>query len=137
MVTKTSSFCSTISDDFRGRKVSGDDESVRLLAQNGFNEAVFKVQGKVHNKGIIRDGEQVLVSSQNWSGDGFLRNRDAGLIIEDRAVAQYFARVFDNDWTMVARPPFQGAGLAAVVADRDSPPPTGMVRMSWSDFFGE
>lgn len=126
-------------DDFTLRIIvsSGDDDSIRLLAQNGFNEAVFKVQSKIHNKGIVRDGAEVLVSSQNWSGDGFLRNRDAGLIIEDREIAQYFARVFDEDWKTRARAPFQTAGLAAIVAPDNAPPPAGMVRMSWSDFFGD
>jgi hypothetical protein len=126
-------------DDFTLRIIvgSGADDAIRRLAQNGFNEAVFKVQSKIHNKGIVRDGTEVLVSSQNWSGDGFLRNRDAGLIIEDREVAQYFAGVFDEDWKTRARPPFETAGLAAVIAPDNAPPPAGMVRMSWSDFFGD
>ena len=126
-------------DDFTLRIIvaSGNDDAIRVLGQNGFNEAVFKVQSKIHNKGIVRDGREVLISSQNWSGDGFLRNRDAGLIIEDREIAQYFARVFDDDWTLRSRPPFETAGLAAIIAPDDAVPPPGMVRMSWSDFFGE
>ena len=126
-------------DDFTLRIIvaSNSADAVRVLAQEGFNEAVFKVQSGIHNKGVVRDGEQVLVSSQNWSGDGFLRNRDAGLIIENREIAQYFAAIFDDDWNFRARPAFETAGLAAVIAPAGVPPPAGMVRMSWSEFFGE
>ncbi len=41
---------------------------------------------------------RVLVSSQNWSGDGFLRNRDAGLIVEDAEIAGYYEAIFLDDW---------------------------------------
>lgn len=44
------------------------------------------------------DGKTVLVSSTNWSGDGVLRNRDAGLIIHNEEVAQYYLQVFLDDW---------------------------------------
>jgi len=44
------------------------------------------------------DGETVLVSSANWSGDGVLRNRDAGLIIRNSEIAGYYQKVFVDDW---------------------------------------
>jgi hypothetical protein len=61
-----------------------------------------KIQNNVHNKGIVVDGSTVLVSSQNWSADGVLRNRDAGLIIESADVAGYFDQLFAHDWTNLA-----------------------------------
>ena len=126
-------------DDFDLRIIVGsnDREKVRKLAENGFNEAKIKVQSNVHNKAIVRDGTQVLVSSQNWSGDGFLRNRDAGLIIEDEDVAAYFREILGDDWEMRARDPFAGAALSAMIAEEGTAPPPGMVRMAWADFFGE
>src|SRR6266566_5036603 len=57
-----------------------------------------KIQKNVHNKGIVVDGATVLVSSQNWSADGTLRNRDAGVIIHNQEAAQYFQQVFLHDW---------------------------------------
>ena len=39
-----------------------------------------------------------MVSSANWSGDGVLRNRDAGLIIQDKEIAGYYQDVFLADW---------------------------------------
>jgi hypothetical protein len=111
-------------------------QKVRVLAENGFNDAVFKGQSRIHNKGIIVDGKSVLVSSQNWSGDGFLRNRDAGLIIHSPAVAQYYEAVFLDDWDKRTRPPFSD-GLAGTIALPGEPTPPGMVRMSWRDYFGD
>jgi PLD-like domain len=62
-----------------------------------------KIQNNVHNKGIVVDGNVVLVSSQNWSTDGTLYNRDAGVIVESEAVAQYFDAVFAHDWQYLAQ----------------------------------
>jgi hypothetical protein len=61
-----------------------------------------KIQNNVHNKGIVVDGATVLVSSQNWSADGTLRNRDAGVIIYHQDAAQYFQQVFLHDWAHLA-----------------------------------
>jgi hypothetical protein len=61
-----------------------------------------RLQNNVHNKGVIVDGQRVLVSSQNWSTDGTLYNRDAGLIIEHPDAAAYFQQIFDHDWDNLA-----------------------------------
>ncbi len=61
-----------------------------------------KIQQNVHNKGIVVDGAAVLVSSQNWSADGTLHNRDAGVIIYHQDAAQYFQQVFLHDWAHLA-----------------------------------
>ena len=61
-----------------------------------------KIQKNVHNKGIVVDGATVLVSSQNWSADGTLRNRDAGVIIYHQDAAQYFQQLFLHDWEHLA-----------------------------------
>ena len=61
-----------------------------------------KIQNNVHNKGIVVDGTTVLVSSQNWSTDGTLYNRDAGVIIYNETAAQYFQQIFLHDWNYLA-----------------------------------
>ncbi len=111
-------------------------QKVRVLAENGFNDAVFRGQARIHNKGIIADGERVLVSSQNWSGDGFLRNRDAGLIVHNPAIARYYEAVFLDDWNERTRPAFAD-GLTGTIALPGEATPPGMVRMSWRDYFGD
>jgi phosphatidylserine/phosphatidylglycerophosphate/cardiolipin synthase-like enzyme len=64
--------------------------------------ANVKTQNNVHNKGIIVDTKSVLISSQNWSTDGTLYNRDAGIIIEDPEVAKYYEQIFLHDWDHLA-----------------------------------
>jgi PLD-like domain len=44
----------------------------------------------------------VAVGSQNWSGDGTLRNRDATLVIYVEEAAQYWEKIFIHDWTQMA-----------------------------------
>ncbi len=51
-----------------------------------------------HNKGIIVDGRMVLISSINYSEGSITRNREAGVIIENKDVAQWYLDVYDFDW---------------------------------------
>lgn len=53
-----------------------------------------------HNKGIIVDGRMVLVSSINYSDGSITENREAGVIIENEDVAQWYLDVFDFDWAI-------------------------------------
>lgn len=102
----------------------------------GFDVSKVRVQYRVHNKGIIVDGNKVVVGSHNWSGDGTLRNRDASLIIYDEEVAQYYQNIFDNDWQFLARQNVQEE-LTPTIALPGEPTPPGMVRVSWNDYFSE
>ena len=76
----------------------------------------------------------MLVSSANWSPDGVLRNRDAGLIIYDNEIAGYYQRAFDYDWTHRADDYIQPDPLVMIAPD-EAPPPTGMVRIAWHDYY--
>ncbi|MGV1760584.1 phospholipase D-like domain-containing protein [Rhizobium sp. A22-96] len=113
----------------------GAADRIRKLSENGFNDKVFRTQGNIHNKGIIVDGSIVLVSSTNWSSDGVLRNRDAGLIIHDPEIAQYYQAVFVDDWESRAKA-YLDDDPAVVVAAPGAPTPPGMVRMTWRDYHG-
>ncbi|MEP9403641.1 phospholipase D-like domain-containing protein [Sphingomonas silueang] len=110
-------------------------EKIRRLVEAGFNPRVFRVQTNVHNKGIIADGERVLVSSANWSSDGVLRNRDAGIVIHDAEIAAYYQAIFLDDWDNRARARLDD-GPPVRVAGTEEPTPRGMVRVSWADYFG-
>ena len=61
-----------------------------------------RLQGGVHNKGFVVDGKKVAVGSQNWSGDGVLRNRDASVLIESATAARYYESIFLHDWDRLA-----------------------------------
>jgi len=53
---------------------------------------------KVHNKGVIVDGDAVLISSVNWNENSPSFNREAGVIIESPDTGAYFSEVFAADW---------------------------------------
>jgi hypothetical protein len=110
-------------------------DKIRRLVEAGFKETVFRTQRNIHNKGIVVDGKIVLVSSANWSGDGVLRNRDAGLIIHDEEIAGYYQNVFLDDWDNRAKASLDDDPPVLVATD-DAETPAGMVRMSWRDYYG-
>jgi phosphatidylserine/phosphatidylglycerophosphate/cardiolipin synthase-like enzyme len=87
-------------------------EDVEKLMDAGMPSSVLRIQPHVHNKGMIVDGKTVVVSSQNWSADGTLRNRDAGLIIYDcPEAARYFGQIFLHDWAHLASGSLPGSGV--------------------------
>ena len=71
-------------------------EDLDLVAKFTSNKGL-QVQ-LVHNKGMIIDGEKVLVSSINWATNSIYNNREAGMIIENSDVAGYYSKVFLLDW---------------------------------------
>lgn len=63
-----------------------------------------------HNKMIIVDGATVLVSSQNWSDSAVSKNREAGILLTNKPIASYFAKIFESDWaTAASKVPSPGA----------------------------
>lgn len=81
---KTEHEVSVLRDDYRF--------DVRLLSKKHFVHC--------HNKLIIVDDEIVLISSQNWSDFAVAKNREAGVIVYDKDITQYYSRIFNADWTM-------------------------------------
>lgn len=53
---------------------------------------------RLHAKGIIVDGERVVVSSINWNNHSLRQNREVGILLEGEAVGAYFTAVFEADW---------------------------------------
>jgi phosphatidylserine/phosphatidylglycerophosphate/cardiolipin synthase-like enzyme len=68
------------------------------LQAAGINLNNVRIQNNVHNKGFVFDHKIVVVSSMNWSGEGVLSNRDAGVILANATAAQYYEQVFLDDW---------------------------------------
>jgi phosphatidylserine/phosphatidylglycerophosphate/cardiolipin synthase-like enzyme len=68
----------------------GDVEAI-LMSEN-------ETVKKLHNKGVIIDGESVLISSINWGDNSILRNREMGLIIHSQEVTAPFEASFWEDW---------------------------------------
>ena len=92
---------------------------------------------KVHNKGILVDGNIAVVGSNNWSSDGTQYNRDASLVFHSRPIAQYFMEVFLFDWDNLSRSIGGGHEMTPELAPDSGPTPLGMVRIPWQAWFDE
>jgi len=92
-----------------------NDEMAALITHIGTNEKIplearcadltASNLEKIHNKGVIVDGQRVLVSSINWNSNSPNFNREAGVIIEHPGVARYFLTVFEDDWNSAVTSP--------------------------------
>jgi phosphatidylserine/phosphatidylglycerophosphate/cardiolipin synthase-like enzyme len=76
---------------------------------------------KVHTKGVLVDGEEVVVGSINWVEAALDRNRELGLVVDAPAVAGPFQEAFDRDWrrslpSAGVVPPVPGFGAATALA---------------------
>jgi phosphatidylserine/phosphatidylglycerophosphate/cardiolipin synthase-like enzyme len=130
----------TNQNGFDARIIIGNREArtwIKEMRENwGFDDSKIRVQYKVHNKGILVDGEKVVVGSHNWSGDGTLRNRDASLIIYNSQIAEYYQNIFLNDWQFLASPDVQ-ENLTPMTIMAGEPTPPGMIRVAWNDYYDE
>jgi len=99
---------------------------------------------KIHNKGMVVDGDKVLVSSLNWNHASSVYNREVGVIVENAELGAYFATIFRHDWKASLPRPIPDAGGnrtvyagAKVVFDAsNSTGEGGIVAWSW-DFDGD
>lgn len=130
----------TMQSGFDARIIIGHRDArswIKEMRENwGFDDSKIRVQYRVHNKGIIVDGETVVVGSHNWSGDGTLRNRDASLIIYNSQIAEYYQNIFLGDWEFLARSDVQEE-LTPMVVMPGEPTPPGMIRIAWQDYYDE
>ncbi len=63
-----------------------------------------------HNKMVIIDGKVSLISSINFGKNAFTRNREAGMVIQNEAIAAYYTSIFESDWNDGEVPPALGPG---------------------------
>ncbi|MDY6930335.1 MAG: phospholipase D-like domain-containing protein [Halobacteriota archaeon] len=70
---------------------------------------------KIHTKGMIVDGEKTLISSINWNKGSPVNNREAGVIVINRDVGEYFSEVFFYDWDLRREEKPILIGLAIVI----------------------
>jgi phosphatidylserine/phosphatidylglycerophosphate/cardiolipin synthase-like enzyme len=74
---------------------------------------------KIHAKGVIIDGEEVVVGSMNWNNNSARQNREVALVLNGEAAGNYYGNVFDADWTGG-----EGRGLDTGI---DTPLPMGVI----------
>lgn len=59
-----------------------------------------------HNKLIIIDNKVVLLSSINFGENAFTNNREAGFVIQNTNIADYYNAIFESDWIDGEIPPY-------------------------------
>ncbi len=72
-----------------------DAEGLPLTARLADPRGQFE---KIHAKGVVVDGDQVILGSLNWNRNSARDNREVVLVAEGDAVGSYFQRVFEADW---------------------------------------
>ncbi len=77
--------------------VNNISENENLPLEAAAMDLDFHGISTVHNKGVIVDGDMVLVSSINWNENSVMNNRETGVIIEGDA-AGYYKDIFEHDW---------------------------------------
>eukprot|EP01133_Synstelium_polycarpum_P016106 gene16106-19164_t len=76
-------------------------DPVSFLALAGAKVRYFASLTFLHSKYMNVDGKQTQISSVNYSQTSFMKNREAGVIVEgSSAVAAFTTKVFDFDWNL-------------------------------------
>jgi V8-like Glu-specific endopeptidase len=114
-------------------------DNIAELKRRGIDVAT-KVRrlANTHTKGIVVDGERVIVGSQNWSASAVMVNRDASLLFDDAEIAAYYAGVFEEDWaraSVLTQPPPAAPHTGARLATGEAVP-AGFVRMTLAEYQG-
>lgn len=114
------------------------EHSDLLIGTRGWKRGMFRRQtSRVHNKGILIDGNIAVVGSNNWSTDGTQYNRDASRVFHSRPIAQYYTEVFLFDWDNLSRPIQSDHEVAPMIAPETGPTPAGLVRIPWRRWFDD
>jgi PLD-like domain len=73
-------------------------DALDIYRDKEFDVSKIRFQPRCHNKGIIADGERVLIGSHNFTNAGTTANRDASLVVHHKEIAAYYAKIFAHDW---------------------------------------
>jgi hypothetical protein len=121
---------------FGGQRFSAPAHAAWFFKSKGVDiDNRLRVIDDHHTKGMIVDGQRVLLGSHNWSKPGVTLNRDASLLFDDEEVATYYTEAFEIDWARANRVrPKKFVKTEAVVLEAvgDAPPP-GFQRVRLSD----
>lgn len=52
----------------------------------------------IHNKGVLADGERVLISSINWNQNSVMNNRETAIAITGSEINRHYQALFETDW---------------------------------------
>ncbi|HZU13837.1 MAG TPA: phospholipase D-like domain-containing protein [Chloroflexota bacterium] len=83
---------------------SADSSGVSFLRRGGVKVHIM-ASPYVHAKAIVADRNRVFIGSENISFTSLDHNREAGILVTDRAVANVVERTFRGDWGGSGAPP--------------------------------
>lgn len=109
-------------------------KTLEKIKDYGLDTGLFKTQLKCHTKGIIVDGKEVLLGSENLTLGGALFNRDASLLVRNQKVAKYFQDIFLFDWNNLASQNVEGNSDEVRLIRPEEEAPSGFRRMSLAEF---
>jgi hypothetical protein len=112
-------------------------DSLQMMAEMEFALSQVRKLKNTHTKGILVDDVGIVIGSHNWSGQGFMQNRDASLIFDDRQIIDYYERLFLFDWLRAVPAVLNTPETEPVLAAPGDATPAGMRRVSWDEFAGE
>jgi PLD-like domain len=112
-------------------------DSLEMMAEMNFDLSQVRKLRNTHTKGILVDDLGIVVGSHNWSGQGFMQNRDTSLIFDDQDIIDYYERFFLFDWSRALPAELNRPETEPVLAAPGEATPPGMRRVSWSEFENE
>jgi subtilisin family serine protease/phosphatidylserine/phosphatidylglycerophosphate/cardiolipin synthase-like enzyme len=87
----------------------------------------------IHNKGIVVDGEAVVISSTNFTDTSIKENRECGVVIFDKNVAKYYDEMFNLDWSKGTKTPLPSPRIVLESDPRMRSNPSRYRRISLAD----
>jgi len=123
--------------EFGSGNAEPQQKLIERLKDFGFDTDFIRVQMRCHTKGIIVDGKEVVLGSQNLTNQGALFNRDASLLVRDPEVAAYFEKVFLLDWNTLATQEADELVGGIRLAPLGVATPVGFRRVSVAELLGE
>lgn len=89
-----------LSNNYNSADCSGMISPLPFLALNKISVKYYASTTFYHAKYMSRDGKAASVSSINFSETSYIKNREAGMVLEDNAeVVNFFTSVFEKDWS--------------------------------------
>ena len=90
-----------MTNDYTQPTCSGMVAPLDWFQLNGINVRFYRTTTFMHSKFMVADkGKRTLVSSVNWSHTSFMKNREAGVVLEDCSCSaiDLYQSVFEYDW---------------------------------------
>jgi len=112
-------------------------KSLEMMTEMEFDVSNVQMLKNTHTKGILVDDRAIVIGSHNWSGQGFMENRDASLIFDDRDVIEYFEKLFLFDWNRSTPAEMHEPESEPRLAAPGEATPAGMRRISFTELEAE